>query len=317
MCASKYTVFQVLLIEYPQHYVKMLIFGPEMKKVLISTLLILFSWSSYSFCQDTAATATWFPKGNLYPTIRLDYRESQIYGSVYAMYASNQWQNRVFGNFSVGLRSNIIRWHHAPKRASELGFELSVFPQFIFNDPFGQLETSLFDVEFKIGLHYQYRLDHWRFRGRLYHISAHLGDDYLFRNGIDAFIDNPRIYEVVDFSVAWVASHWQIYATSGIIIHSAYERKPFLGQTGVQFVYPIGKKNWLRWVSGVNVNIEQEQDFRPGIRISGGIGMGKKGRFPVTIMADYYNGYMPYSLYNNILIQWIGATMWFSPFRTD
>ncbi len=288
-----------------------------MKKLLVSALLILCSWNTLTYSQVTIHKAIWFSKGNLYPTIRLDYMESQISSSLYAFYASSQWQNRAFGNFSLGLRSSIIRWHHAPKRASELGFELAAFPQFIFNDPFGDLKTSLFNVEFKIGLHYQYQLDHWRFRGRLYHISAHLGDDYLFRNGIDGFIDNQRIYEVIDISAAWVCLHWQIYATSGVIIHSAYERKPFLGQTGVQFVYPIGEKQWLRWVAGANVNVEQEQNFRPGFRISGGIGIGKKGHFPLTIMADYYNGYLPFSLYDKILIQWIGATLWFNPFKTD
>ena len=292
----------------------MCIFGPEMKKVLIPVLFILFSWSSLLYCQDSERIATWFPKGNLYPTIRLDYKESQISGSLYALYASDRWQNRAFGNFSIGLRSNIIRWHHSPQRVSELGFELAVFTQFIFEDPFKNLQTNLFNIDFKIGVHYQYRFNHWRFRGRLYHISAHLGDDYIFRSGIDGFINNKRIYEVVDLSAAWVKGWWQFYGTAGVVIHSAYSRKPFLAQTGVQFEHPIGEKDWLRWVAGADLRFEQEQNFRPGVRISGGIGIGKKGRFPVTLMADYYNGYMPFSLYDKVLIQWIGVSLWFNPF---
>ena len=292
----------------------MRIFGPDMKKVLIPVLFILLSWSGHLRCQDTNKTAFWFPKGNLYPTIRLDYKEGQISGSLYALYASDRWQNRAFGIFSLGLRSNLIRWQHAPKRASELGFELTAFTQFIFEDPFGNFQTNLFNIDFKAGIHYQYQLNHWRFRGRIYHISAHLGDDYIFRNGIEDFIDNPRIYEVVDLSAAWVKAWWELYGTAGIIFHSAYPRRPILFQTGVKFEYPIGKKDWLRWVSGADLRFEQEQDFRPGLRIGGGIESGKKGRFPVAIMADYYNGYIPYSLYDKVLIQWIGASLWFNPF---
>ena len=288
-----------------------------MKKILISALLVLFSWSGMLYCQDRARTATWFPGGNLYPTILLNYNESQISGSLYAQYSSDQWQNRAFGNFSLGLRGNIIRWQYAPRRASELGFELAVLPQFIFEDPFGEFKTSLFNVEFNVGIHYQYQLDRWRFRGRLYHISAHLGDEYLFRNGIDGFMDNHRIYEVVDLSVAWVYRWWELYGTVGVVIHSAYPRKPVMFQTGVQFEHPIGEKNWLRWVAGAHLRFEQEQDFRPGLRVGGGFGIGKKGRFPVTIMADYYNGYLPYSLYDKALINWIGASLWFNPFRSE
>ncbi|NQV03178.1 MAG: DUF1207 domain-containing protein [Bacteroidia bacterium] len=292
----------------------MRIFGPEMKKVLISGLFILFFWSSLLYCQDTARTASWLPKGNLYPTIRLDYKESQISCSLYALYAADRWQNRAFGVFSLGLRSNIIRWEHDPQRVSELGFELAVFTQFIFEDLFGEFQTSLFNNEYKLGIHYQYQMNHWRLRGRIYHISAHLGDDYIFRNGIEGFIDNTRIYEVVDLSAAWVKGWWQLYGIAGLFIHSAYPREPLMFQTGVQFEHPIGEKDCLRWIAGTDLRFEQEQDFRPGFRIGGGIGIGKKGKFPVTIIADYYNGYLPYSLYDKVLIQWIGASLFFNPF---
>lgn len=288
-----------------------------MKKLLFYTLFALCFGHGSTSGQQSKPLADWFPGGNLFPSVRLDYMESQISGSAYALYASQRWQNRAFGNFSLGLRSNLIRWHHAANRSSELGFELAVFTQFIFEDPFGEFETSLFNVEFKIGVHYQYMVDRWRFRGRLYHISSHLGDDFIFRQGIGGFIDNSRIYEVVDFSAAWVSRWWQLYATSGVIIHSAYERMPLLGQTGFQFVYPIGEKEWLRWVAGADIRVEQEQDFRPGIRLAGGIGIGKKGRFPVTIMADFYNGYIPYSLYDKVLINWVGASLWFNPFFSE
>lgn len=287
-----------------------------MKKVLISALLTLIFWSSASYCQESTRSATWFPKGNLYPTILINYKENQISGSLYALHASGKWQNRVFGNFSLGLRSNIVRWQHAPRRASELGFELAAFAQFIFEDPFGEFKTSLFNVEFNIGVHYQYQLDRWRFRGRIYHISSHLGDDYIFRNGINDFIDNFRIYEVVDISAAWVYQWWQLYGTAGMVVHSAYPRKPAIFQTGMQFKHPIGTKNWLRWVAGTDLRFEQEQNFRPGLRVGAGIGIGKKGWYPLTIMVDYYNGYLPFSLYDKVLIQWIGASLWYNPFRS-
>ncbi|TSA26636.1 MAG: hypothetical protein D4R67_07425 [Bacteroidetes bacterium] len=172
--------------------------------------------------------------------------ESQVSGSLYFFHAEKQWQNRDFGNFSLGTRNNLLRWQQAPDRASELGFELAVFTQFLFEDPFGNFQTNLFNVEFKVGVHYQ------------------------------------------------------------------FQRNPLLGQAGVQFIRPMGDKHWIRWMAGADIRVEQAQGFRPGIHAGAGIGLGAKGLFPITLMADYCWGYMPYSLYDHLLIQWVGASLYFS-----
>lgn len=264
--------------------------------------------------REQESRAKWLPRGNLYPSIRLDYMESQVSGSLYLFHAEKRWQDRDFGNFSLGIRQNVIRWHHAPERLSELGIELATFAQFIFEDPFGDFQTSLFNAEFKTGIHYQYRLYKWSFRGRIYHISTHLGDDFLFRYGITGFIDNPRIYEIIDLSVCWTQKGWQIYGTAGAIVHSAYPRAPLVAQTGIQFVHPAGRKKWIRWVAGADIKFEQSQKFRPGIHAGAGIGLGSGEDCPVTLMADYYWGYIPYSLFDNLMIQWIGLSLFFHPF---
>jgi len=280
-----------------------------MKKHLFLVLIFL-SLNASLFSQDTVHKATWLPKGNLFPTLRLSYSECQTSASAYGYSANKHWQNRAFGMFSVGTRKNVIRWSHSQTRASELGFELAVFTQFLFEQPFELFLVNLFNLEFKAGIHYQYKLDQWRFRGRIYHISAHLGDDYIFRYNIEGFIDNPRIYDVVDLSAAWLEEPWQLYGTVGFIFHSAYERLPVLMETGAQIEKPIARKDWLRWIAGIDLRFEQEQDFRPGIHTGAGIGLGKKESFPFTIMIDYYNGYMPYSLYDKVMVQWIGASLY-------
>jgi len=282
-----------------------------MKKQLFLALVLLFLLTGSLFSQDTTRKATWLPKGNLFPTLRLNFGEFQTSAAAYGYWANKNWQNRVFGIFSVGLRRNVIRWNHGPTRASELGIDLAVFTQFLFEEPFEQFLVNLFNIEFKIGLHYQYKLDKWRFRGRVYHLSAHLGDDYIFRYDINNFIDNQRIINVVDFSAAWLEGPWQLYGTFGIIFHSTYERKPLLMDVGAQFEKSIANKDWLRWTAGVDLRFEQEQDFRPGIHTGAGIVLGKKESFPFTIMVDYYYGYLPYSLYDKMLIQWIGASIYF------
>jgi len=274
--------------------------------------LILCSASAGA--QDTLRKAGWLPKGNLFPVISLDYKENQVSGSLYAFHADDQWQNKAFANFSLGFRRNLIRWNPRGISPSELGIEMGIFTQFLFEDPFRTFQANFFNVDFQVGIHYNRKWNGWSFRGRIYHISAHLGDDFIYRYNIEHYLDNPRIYETADLSAAWQNRIFMVYATTGVIFHSAYERLPLLLQGGFQFTHPVGRSEWLRWFAGTDVKMEQEQGFRPNLHAGAGIGIGRTDRFPILVMIDYYNGYLPYSLYDGLLIQWLGASICFSIF---
>jgi len=275
--------------------------------------MILMPWPLKS--QETRKKAEWLPKGNLFPTFRLDYKESQFSGGLYGFYTSGKWQNRVFAMFSAGLRRNIIRWQHKNDKASELGFEVCVFPQFLIEKPFETFRVNFFNIDFKVGLQYQFRInDHWRLRGRFYHVSAHLGDDYIFRYEIEHYIINYRIYEMLDFSAAWLKDPLMVYGTFGCIVHSTYGRSPLFIQLGGQWERASKKLSWFQWIAGIDIRSEQENRFRPCIHTGAGIVLGNPDRFPFTILIDYYNGFLPFSLYDNVFIQWIGASLYFDVF---
>jgi len=277
--------------------------------------LFIFFFLPPLFAQEPGKKSDWLPEGNLFPTLRFDFKESQISGGLYGFYAGYKWEDRALACFSAGFRRNVIRWQHIKDQASELGFELSVFPQFFFEDPFKNFQVNFFNIEFKVGLHYQFQInDHWRLRLRIYHISDHLGDDFIFRTQIDTFYINRRIYEVVDLSAAWIKEPFMVYAVTGAVVHSAYERLPFVFQMGFQWKKPSKKLNWFQWIAGIDIKSEQETCYRPCIHTGAGVVLGKPDRHPFTILADYYNGYLPYSLYDHILIQWIGASIYFDLF---
>jgi len=283
----------------------------------VITLLVLLLLPVLLKSQDTLGIkkAQWLPKGNLFPTLRLDFKESQISGAMYGLYVSGAWQNRAFAIFSAGFRRNVIRWTHPDERASELGFEICVFPQFIFEKPFETFKVNFFNVDFKVGLYYQYRINsNWRLRARLYHVSAHLGDDYIYRYEIENYVENQRIFEMLDFSASWMKGPFTVYATLGCFIHSTYGRLPLMIQTGAQWTRPSRKISWFQWIAGVDLRCEQETGFRPSLHMGAGVVLGPPEKFPVTVMVDYYNGNLPYSLYGNVFIQWVGASLYFDIF---
>jgi hypothetical protein len=281
--------------------------------LLIWIILIAFPLTLHS--QDSSKKADWLPKGNLFPTQRLDFRESQVSGGMYGFYVSGAWQNRAFATFSAGFRRNVIRWFHKNERASELGFELCVFPQFIFEKPFETFLVNFFNIDFKVGMHYQYKINsHWRLRARIYHVSAHLGDDYIRRYEIERYTRNTRVFEMIDFSASWLKGPFMAYGNLGCFIHSTYSRLPLLLQLGGQWKRASKKIPWFQWIAGIDIRSEQETSFRPCFHAGAGVVLGKEDRFPVTVMIDYYNGNIPYSLYNLVFIQWIGASVYFDVF---
>ncbi len=258
----------------------------------------------------------WLPKESLFPEKPLDYREAQFSGSLYVLHTPSGWPNRMFANYSAGINRGIYRWESKAVKQRELGVEIATYTQFIFEDPLNWFQVNHFNTEYKVGIHYNWKdSDSWAFRIRLYHISAHLGDDFIYRHFITAYLPNPRIYEVLDISAAFIAAHWTFYGTLGIIPHSAYERKRMLGDAGFSWKKPIASKEWLRWMGAMHIQFEQETNFYPGTRLAAGIEIGKEGSAPFTIMLDAFHGYIPYSLYDKARITWIGGSMSFQPFN--
>ena len=281
-------------------------------------LLFLLSWAvSMAAAQDKPQKmkARWLPKGNLFPSLLFDYQEARTGGSIYGFNINNAWQNRAFANFSAGLRRPIVRWAYPDQKQAELGFELCVNTQFLFEQPFSFFQVNLFSVDFKVGIFYQRLMHHgWSLRARIYHMSSHLGDDYIYRFFITEFLENKRIYEVIDFTVAKKLDEFMLYGMLGFIPHTAYERKPLLLQLGGQWEKPVNNKKWLWWVAGLDIRSEQETGFYPGLHTGAGIRLGLPEAMPFSILLDYYHGYLPHSLYDKARINWVGGSLLFHPF---
>ncbi|MBU1369679.1 MAG: DUF1207 domain-containing protein [Bacteroidetes bacterium] len=283
---------------------------------LLTIILSLLLTTHSSNGAKAQGSNEWLGKASLFPAKPLDYREAQFSGSLYVLHTPSGWPNRMFANYSAGINRSIYRWNGSTDKPREFGLEIATFTQFIFEDPLNWFQVNHFNTEYKVGIHYNWQnSNHWAFRLRLYHISAHLGDDFIYRFYINAYLDNSRIYEVLDFSAAYAFQHFEIYGTVGIIPHSAYERKRLMADIGGSWSKPIRQKDWLRWMLAMHTQFEQETNFYPGTRLAAGIEIGKEGSAPLTIMLDVFHGYIPFSLFDKARITWIGGSMSFQPFN--
>ena len=84
------------------------------------------------------------------------------------------------------------------KGESELGLDVVALTQFELYEDANDTKRRMMNVDYRIGLHYQFRNETSSTRVRLYHLSSHLGDDYVISRGITSFFENKVNYEQID-----------------------------------------------------------------------------------------------------------------------
>ena len=260
------------------------------------------------------AKGEFLPKGHLFEPIVLDPLEAQTYGSFLPGYwTEGQKYKGSIVPFAFGFAKPFYRRTTAPGRAEEWVLDLASFTQFeaYHDDVADRARRRIVNTDYKISLIYNMRRGENNYRFRVYHISSHLGDDYIFRNKITAPSPNSVNYELLDFTYSRVVNNWRLYGGAGIVLRKTEERKPLSAQFGTFYKKP--STSAARLVGGVDVKFWQQTNFRPGIH--GGIGL-EVGRTQnnLTFMLEGYSGFRPYSQFEDQQTSWIGIGLYLNPF---
>lgn len=259
----------------------------------------------------------YLPKGHLFEPILLDPIEAQSYAAVGRALNKSFISSGLYLPFSIGFQKGLVRWEGAKRRKKEIVLDLTSFTQFevFYSQSEKKLKRHLLNTDYKVSISWQGQVNaEQSFRLRFYHISSHLGDDYLLKNGYTSFYRNPVNYEHTDFTYSWQKAHWRYYAGAGVGIRPIQERKRLAFQGGVLFRTPVIGKKDLKWIVGVDMRSLQQTDFEPGIKISFGVQVGKEERNPFNFLFEYYNGHLPYSKFEDQHVQWLAAGFYFNPF---
>jgi len=254
------------------------------------------------------------PKGHLFDPILLDPLEAQTYGSILpAYYTEGQKYKGSMVPFAFGFAKPFYRRTTAPGRAEELVLDLASFTQFevFFDQDKGKQLRRIVNNDYKVSISYNLRRGENNYRIRVYHISSHLGDDYIFRNSITAPSPNSVNYEQLDVTYSRTVDNWRLYGGLGVVLRRKEERKLLSAQLGAFYKKP--SEHLARLVGGIDVKFWQQTDFRPGIH--GGIGV-EVGRTQnnLTFLLEGYSGFRPYSQFEQQQTSWIGLGVYLNPF---
>jgi len=159
---------------------------------------------------------------------------------------------------------------------------------------------ELFNTDYLLGLPLDYAVDRWAFRLRLYHISSHLGDEFIANHPEYVFLRvNPSFEALEFFTSCQVTRYLRLYAGPGFILHSdkTFPMDNFYVEYGgewrflpVRFCYQqlygtfflaLDVQNWqVR-------NWDFDWTVKGGYEISKLAGIGRK----IRLFAEYHDGF--------------------------
>lgn len=261
----------------------------------------------------------WFPESTVLFTPLIANPRDPIYSIAY------RWGDVVLAKqqieVSLGDVFPIFRWFNVFKSRGDLQIDIAacMWAAFDMNPkvhPNGET-AELITTDYLLSIPVTYAIDQWAFRFRIYHISSHLGDEFMVNNP-----DVPRVnpsFEVIETFASFQATDsLRLYGGPGFIINSdnSYPMKYIYLEYGIEFRGP-GFRHHYHWLYGVpffalDVQNWQVNHFRPSIVVQLGYewsklqGAGRK----VRIFGEYHNGYSEGQFFKENTHYWAVRATW-------
>jgi hypothetical protein len=278
--------------------------GKHLFFALLFYLVLNNSISAIPDKQDS--TLTWLSGKRIFPVIFLDPLECQTGGGSY--FLSQEEKNlSLYSTVNLGFTKPIIS--HTGKSVSwELNFGTAIFTQFdLIKREDGSYLAGLINNDYKISLDYSLKKNKNIFKLRIFHLSSHLGDDYIARNPDSTVNDKSENYEQIDLTLLRFFGTNYLYAGVGEIYTPYVFRERFSMQAGG--LLNFGSSKPVSFFTSANIKLLAENDFIPDVRTALGINFNRKSESIFRIWLEYYNGQLPYSTIDYGRVNWLGMAL--------
>ena len=162
---------------------------------------------------------TWFPQQTvLYPPMIANPRAT-IYSAAYHI------GDRVMGtksiavslgdNFPIFLWRNVFPW----QGDLQIDIQAGIWSVFKMGVHHNREISELMNTDYLVGIPLSYAFDKWAFRFRLYHVSSHLGDEFM-KHHPEVIRLNPSMEAIDLFTSYQINMHVRVYGGLGYVFHS-------------------------------------------------------------------------------------------------
>lgn len=189
-------------------------------------------------------------------------------------------------------------------RPWQFGLQASVFTIWDL-----QTESNdLINADFLVGFPYTWRRDRWSYMARLFHVSTHLGDEFILANPGVARVNLS--YEAVDFKASYDFDYgFRAYGGGGSMIRKyPPEIKPLFCQVGAEWLGPSFARGVLRGVGGMDFQKHQDNGWgATGVSLRGGVQLQHRDQSTrrLQFLLEYYHGHDPNGqFFRNTVSEW-------------
>lgn len=260
--------------------------------------------SSDRFAKPKFLPSGLLPEGQLFDPLLADPRWPHFSAS-YQNYMGDDRLDSV-ASVSFGETIILLRADGPFGGQREVGLQASVFAIFDLDAE----SKDLINADYFVAALASYRLGEFQALGRVFHQSAHLGDEFLLRTREDRV---NLSYEGVDLKLSYHLFDriLRLYAGSGFLFgQEPSNLKPWSTQAGLELQGPwTFLRGALRPVAAVDIQHRQENDWRTDFSLRAGVQfesvqvLGRK----LQLMLEYFEGHSPNGQFHQEKIEYLGV----------
>ncbi len=192
------------------------------------------------YLERPRVVGVWFPQSTvLFPPLIADPRNptnSVAYRFGDQVVGKSAVAVSIGDDFPIFRWKDILKWHGD----MQIGIQGAVWAVFNYdNIPNNNSNnfSELVNADYYVGIPLTYAFDRWAFRLRVYHISGHLGDEFIVDHPEYVYLRVNPSYEAIDFFASYQFSgSFRGYFGPGVIPHSdpTFKLKPLYLQYGLE-----------------------------------------------------------------------------------
>lgn len=168
----------------------------------------------------------WLPTTDIFRPLQADPREPELALGLHNYDTRND--HFVVGEVSAGETFSLVEGKYGDG-TWQIGIQGGVFS--IFDQ--GAESNDLLNTDFLVALPLTYREDAWSVRSRIFHISSHLGDEFILNNNVNERFDLS--FEAIDTIVSHEWERLRLYGGGGYIIRTTAGLDRGLAQAGAEY----------------------------------------------------------------------------------
>lgn len=247
-------------------------------------------------------TVQYFPNGLVYRSYMAGVKEPRFGVQVF-----HEKDDGLLWDVALGGRVGLLRYGTTRVDRPE-GFQIDMegaaFPRL---DP--ESEMDLNAADFRFGIPFTYGVERWQVKFAYYHLSSHLGDEFVLRNGLATRFNYARDALVLGLSY-FVLPSVRLYAEADWAFYQDVA-EPWAFQFGAEYS-PQGPTGYRGTpFVALNGHLRQELDYSGNFVAQAGWQWRSTAGHLLRIGVHYYNGLSPQYAFFNDFEEQIGGGLWY------